>query len=65
MTNIAQRSPTAAISLLCTWNEPVAHRAGEIHPTPQGFELRQPDCKPRFFGTASGAVEVLNRLSNR
>jgi hypothetical protein len=61
--DVTARTDEAAITALCTFGEIVKTSAGEIHPTLAGFELRVGERKPREFSTASGAVEVLRRIS--
>ena len=55
--------PGAAITALCTFGETVKTHAGSIEPTAFSFILHREGHNPREFPTASGAVEVLRRLS--
>jgi hypothetical protein len=62
--DITNRTNEAAITLLCTFNAQVKTSAGEIVPAEaDGFALVVPGKKTRMFPTASGAVEVLRRLT--
>lgn len=62
-TDITGRSNESAITLLCTFGESVQTAAGEIVPSVEGFGLHVPNARPRHFPTASGAVEVLRRIT--
>lgn len=61
--DITDRTNTAAVTLLCTFNESVSTPAGRVEPHGEGFNLIVEGKKPRYFESASGAVEVLRRIS--
>lgn len=54
-----------ANSLLCAFNTPVRTAAGVIDPQQDGMVLTPTDDRPRKFSTASGAIEVLRRLTRQ
>jgi hypothetical protein len=64
-TDITNRTNAAAIVLLCAFNEAVCTPAGRVEPDQEGFALVVDGQKPRHFQTASGAVEVLRRVSKQ
>lgn len=62
-TDITGRTNEAAVTALCSFGETVATPAGRIDPAQAGFTPHVEGRKPREFATASGAVEVLRRLT--
>jgi hypothetical protein len=63
--DITDRTNEAAITLLCSFRETVSTSAGSIKPTQEAFVLSPVGGKPRKFEKASGAVEVLRRISKK
>jgi len=61
--DITGRHPEVAITALCTFGEDVFTKAGRIEKTDTNFLLHVEGRKPREFNTASGAVEVLLRMT--
>lgn len=61
--DVTARTNEAAVTALCTFGEVVKTSAGRVEPDSQGFQLHVDGRKPRAFATASGAVEVLRRIS--
>ncbi len=65
--DISAKSDECANALLCAFDTPVKTAAGAIHwdESGQHFVLSTPAGKPRTFTTASGAIEVLRRISRK
>lgn len=63
--DVTERTDEAANAALCAFNEAVFTSAGRIEPKGEGFVLLVEDKKPRDFSTASGAIEVLRRMTRQ
>lgn len=63
--DITDRPDTAAVTALITFGEIVTTSAGRVEPAGEAFTLIPLNGKPRRFEKASGAVEVLRRITDK